>query len=181
MKKSYFVLSATTVLIVILTIGGLACTSAPAPSASPSPTPTATPTPAPTPSPTPTPTPTPTPSPSPTPSSSAVTFQTMAASGQNTYSSTCAVCHGDNGQGTSICPVVMWGTGSTLGTYNGVTLFTDAQGMLNYMSKSMPLTAPGSLTSQQYNDLLAYILIQANKVSPSTVFNESQLGSITIK
>ena len=70
--------------------------------------------------------------------------------------------------------------GSTLGTYNGVTLFTDAQGMLNYISKSMPLTAPGSLTSQQYTELLAYILLQGNIVSPSTVFDRSKLSSISI-
>ena len=74
----------------------------------------------------------------------------------------------------------MWGSGSTLGTYNGATLFTDAQGMLKFMSTSMPLTAPASLTNQQYINLLAYILIQDNKVSPSTVFNESQLAGIKI-
>jgi hypothetical protein len=74
----------------------------------------------------------------------------------------------------------MWGTGSTLGTYNGQTLFTDAQGMLNFMSTKMPLTAPGSLTSQQYNDLLAFILLKANIVSPSTVFDQSQLSGISI-
>jgi hypothetical protein len=74
----------------------------------------------------------------------------------------------------------MWGTGATLGMYNGVTLFTNAQGMLNYMSASMPLTAPGSLTSQQYTDLLAYILLQDNKVTPTTVFDQSALSGIGI-
>ena len=76
--------------------------------------------------------------------------------------------------------MTIWGTGSDLGTYNGVTLFTDAQGMLNYISKSMPLTAPGTLTHQQYVDLLAYILLQGNHVSSSTSFEESQLSNISI-
>jgi mono/diheme cytochrome c family protein len=114
------------------------------------------------------------------PTTTGVTYQTLASAGQSNYSSICAVCHGSNGGGTDICPVVMWGPGTDLGTYNGVTLFTDAAGMLNYMSKSMPLTAPGSLTSQQYMDLLAYILMQANKVSGSTVFDQSQLSGISI-
>ena len=79
-----------------------------------------------------------------------------------------------------MCSVVMWGTGTNLGSYNGVTLFTDAAGMLSYMSSAMPLTAPESLSSQQYIELLAYILIQANKVTPSTIFDQSALSSIAI-
>jgi hypothetical protein len=74
----------------------------------------------------------------------------------------------------------MWGTGATIGSYNGVTLFTNAQGMLNYMSASMPLTAPGSLNSQQYTELLAYILLQNNKVTASTIYDSSQLSGIAI-
>ena len=133
---------------------------------------------APAPSPTPPPTTAPTPPPS-TPT--AITFQTLASAGQPIFSNTCAVCHGNNGQGTNACPVVMWGSGSTLGTFNGATLFTDAGGMLTFMSTKMPLNAPGSLTHQQYTDLLAYILMQGNRVSPSTPFSESTLSSIPIK
>ena len=84
------------------------------------------------------------------------------------------------GMCTDVCPVVMWGSGSNLGSYNGATLFSDAQGMLTYMTQKMPLTAPGSLTSQQYNELLAYILTQANIVSPSTTFDANNLSSISI-
>jgi mono/diheme cytochrome c family protein len=108
------------------------------------------------------------------------TFQSLSTDGGSIFSSTCAVCHGPNGQGTNVCPVIMWGTGSTLGSYNGQTLFSDGATMLSWMSSSMPLTAPGSLTSQQYTDLLAYILLQDGKVSGSTVYNQSQLGSIKI-
>ena len=115
-----------------------------------------------------------------TTTTSGTTFQTLASAGEATYTSTCVVCHGTNGEGTDICPVVIWGQGSSLGSYNGVSLFTDAQGMLNYISKSMPLTAPGSLTSQQYNELLAYILTKGNLVSGSTVFDVSHLSSISI-
>ena len=64
--------------------------------------------------------------------------------------------------------------------YNGLTLFTDAQGMLTYISETMPLTAPGSLTGRQYDEVLAYILTKAGKVSPSTVFDANNLGSISV-
>ena len=77
-------------------------------------------------------------------------------------------------------PVTIWGTGSELGSYNGVTLFTDAQGMLSYISAKMPLSSPGSLTRQQYEELLAFILLKGNLVSSSTVFDASKLGSISI-
>lgn len=121
-----------------------------------------------------------TPSPTTTATASGTTFQTLAKAGEAVYTSTCVVCHGSNGEGTDICPVVIWGQGSGLGSYNGVTLFKDAQGMLHYISQSMPLTAPGSLTSQQYSELLAYILTKGNLVSGSTVFDASHLSSISI-
>lgn len=108
------------------------------------------------------------------------TYGTLAAAGQATYTQLCSSCHGPNGGGTDICPVVMWGQGATLGTFNGVTLFTDAQGLYNYMSKSMPLTAPGSLTQAQYDGLLAFILTQAGKVSGTATFDTSTLASIAI-
>jgi mono/diheme cytochrome c family protein len=118
--------------------------------------------------------------PTPAPTPTGHTFQMLADAGQPVYVSSCAVCHGNNGQPANKYTVLLWGTGSTLGTYHGITLFTDAQGMLNYMSKNMPLAASGSLSNQQYIDLLAYILVQASIVSPSTAFDESKLSSISI-
>lgn len=109
-----------------------------------------------------------------------MTFQTLAASGKTLYDSTCAVCHGENGGGSQVCPITIWGDGSSLGSFNGVTLFKDAQGMLHYMSQSMPLTAPATLTAQQYKELLAYILVKGNLVSGSTVYDASHLSSISI-
>jgi mono/diheme cytochrome c family protein len=117
----------------------------------------------------------------PTTTSSATTFQSLAASGQTVYSGNCALCHGAGGGGSDLGPP-LWGTGATLGTYNGATLFANnAQAMFSFISAAMPLTAPGSLTQDQYLDVLAYILIQGNQVSPSTPFAQSQLSSINLK
>jgi cytochrome c oxidase subunit 2 len=120
-------------------------------------------------------------SPPPTTSTTApATFQTLAAAGKTVYASNCAICHGSNGEGGA--GPALWGSNATLGQYSGVTLFkNNAQDLLNFISTKMPLTAPGSLSSQQYLELLAYILVQDNQVPPSSMFNESQLGSITLK
>jgi mono/diheme cytochrome c family protein len=106
------------------------------------------------------------------------TFQTLAASGQIIYSNSCSACHGASGEG-GLAPA-LWGAGATLGAYSGVMLFTNAQDMLNFISAKMPLTAPGSLSAEQYQDVLAYILVQDNKVSASDLFVQSQLSNITL-
>lgn len=147
------VLLAITLIVTVVILP--ACTSATSPIPTPAPTTTA---------------PTATP---------VATYQTLADAGKPVYSSTCAVCHGANGEGTDVCTVVIWGSGSGLGTFNGVTLFSNAREMLRFTS-TMPITAPGSLISEQYIELLAYILIQNKIVTPSTIFDESKLGSISI-
>jgi cytochrome c oxidase subunit 2 len=123
--------------------------------------------------------PTTAPSPSTTPVTPATTFQALAATGQTVYASDCAVCHGANGEGGA--GPALWGPGAVLGQYSGVTLFNNARDMLNFISTRMPLSAPGSLTHQQYIEVLSYILIKGSQVSPSSAFNEGQLGNITLK
>ena len=107
-------------------------------------------------------------------------FQTLADAGHTVYTDKCAVCHGNNGQPSNKFTVLLWGTGATLGNYHGIPLFSDAQEMLTYMSKTMPLNASGNLTELQYVNVLAYILVQADMVSPSTVFDERTLSSIPV-
>ena len=115
-----------------------------------------------------------------TPPTSSGTFQAMANLGQTVYTSKCATCHGANGQGGT-GPAV-WGSGFVPGQYVGTTLFAlNAQAMLNFISSSMPLTAPGTLSHTDSVNVLCYLLIQESEVSPSTVFNESQLSTIVIK
>lgn len=123
---------------------------------------------------------TPAPTPAHTNKPTGRTFQSLASAAESVYLNKCALCHGNNGQPVNKYTVLLWGPGSTLGNYHGIILFGDAQEMLNYMSKNMPLAAPGSLTGQQYIDLMAYILVQGEKVSPSTVFDQSKLSSIKI-
>lgn len=162
MKKAYFILLAS--LGVVLIIAGCASGSIPTPTqpgsfGSTTPTTTAA-----------------------TTSTSVTTFQALAANAQSTYTQVCSVCHGADGAGGGGGSFpALWGSKATLGTYSGNKLFSDGQGMLNFISTRMPLTSPGSLTHQQYTELLAFILLKNNLVSPTTTFDESQLKTIAIK
>lgn len=106
-----------------------------------------------------------------------VSFQTLAAKGRSIYASSCASCHGERGQG-GIGPA-LWGPGVTLGTYEGITFFNNAGDMLNrFMPAMMPLSAKGSLSLSEYEDVLSYILLEDNQVSPTKIFDANQLDTI---
>jgi hypothetical protein len=49
------------------------------------------------------------------------------------------------------------------------------------IKKTMPPGKPGSLSNQQYLEILAHILVENNAVLPEEPFNESRLGAIMIK
>jgi hypothetical protein len=53
--------------------------------------------------------------------------------------------------------------------------------MLAFISVQMPLTDPGSLPASQYAQVLCFILLSNNYVTPSTIYNPSTLSSITWK
>lgn len=119
--------------------------------------------------------------PSSTTTSSGNTFQVLANLGQGVFSSKCVTCHGPSGQGTALGPA-LWGSGFVVGKYNGTTLFAaNGQAMLNFISTSMPLNAPGTLSHTDAVNVLCYLLVQENQVTPSAAFDESQLGNLSLK
>jgi mono/diheme cytochrome c family protein len=70
----------------------------------------------------------------------------QVARGKRTYSDQCASCHGGSLEG------------ATGGALAGSGSSPHSIGDMAARIKAMPLTAPGSLTSQQYADISAYIL-----------------------
>src|ERR1700751_798578 len=75
----------------------------------------------------------------------------QARFGAIVYRQKCSVCHGANLQGESGTPL----TGRTFSqAYGGGT----AAQLYDFISRQMPLDAPGTLTQQQYLDVTAYIL-----------------------
>ncbi|APV43761.1 thiosulfate dehydrogenase [Dehalogenimonas formicexedens] len=109
------------------------------------------------------------------------TFQSLANQGKVVYSNKCVSCHAANGQGTGVGPAV-WGANYQPGIYNGSTLFApNGQAMLNFISSSMPLNSPGSLSHSDAVNVLCYLLVQDNQVTPSAAFDESQLINLALK
>jgi len=101
------------------------------------------------------------------------TFGQLSAAGQTVFAAKCSPCHGAQGQG--VTAPALWGANANLAKYN------TAQGLLSFISVNMPFNAPGSLSHQDYLNVLAYLLIQNNDVTSSTAFSESGLGGITLK
>lgn len=102
-----------------------------------------------------------------------VTFGQLADAGKTVYTASCAKCHGDRGQGVTAPAVI--GTGAGLQKYN------TAQGLLQFISAAMPMDAPGSLSQQQYSQVLGYLLVQNNFTPPDALFNASNLSNLTLK
>lgn len=69
--------------------------------------------------------------------------QAQAQAGATLYTQNCAMCHSDATAGHML---VQPGTSPTIG------------GIFGIMTASMPLNQPGSLSPQQYEDIMAYAL-----------------------
>jgi alcohol dehydrogenase (cytochrome c) len=102
-----------------------------------------------------------------------VTYAAYADAGKAVYSGHCAKCHGDQGQGIT-GPVLVGPTAS-------LTKYSTAQGLLSFISTAMPLDAPGSLSHQEYLQLVSLVLVWNNYAAGSATFSESALGSLPLK
>jgi thiosulfate dehydrogenase len=74
------------------------------------------------------------------------------ARGAKMYATTCAACHGVDGQGTNAAPPV-WGPHS----FNVGASMARVRTAAAFIRAAMPQTLPGSLTPQQAFDLASYI------------------------
>jgi mono/diheme cytochrome c family protein len=107
------------------------------------------------------------------PTTTTATAGQLAQLGQSVFSVSCAKCHGNTGQGGSGPALI--GQGNSLSKYN------TAQGLFNFMSSAMPLDAPGTLTHEQYLELLSYILVNNGVMQSGDMFMEGDLASVTLK
>jgi cytochrome c len=87
----------------------------------------------------------------------------QVAAGQEVYAAECAQCHGDQGQG---------GTGPGLvGSGKRIASYQDTTRLYDYVSRTMPFDEPGSLTEQQYWDVIAYLLGENDLLPADTVLS----------
>ena len=83
------------------------------------------------------------------------------AAGQELYAAECAQCHGEQGEGGA-GPVLIGGN-KRIASYETTTRLYD------YVSRTMPSDAPGSLSVQQYWDVIAYLLDENDLLPADTV------------
>lgn len=82
----------------------------------------------------------------------------QVAAGQDVYAASCAQCHGENGEG---------GTGPTvIGGSKRIASYQDSKRLYDYVSSTMPFDDPGSLSPEQYWNVIAYLL-DANELLPA--------------
>lgn len=117
-----------------------------------------------------TPTSTPTTTLSSTPAGPAVSQ--FADSGKTVFARRCSICHGDQGQGGS-GPVV-------IGASADLIKYKTAQGLLDYIDGAMPANAPGSLSQQEYQQVLAFLMVQNNYTTASTTFDTNKLTDLPL-
>jgi mono/diheme cytochrome c family protein len=93
------------------------------------------------------------------------------SSGRETYDDDCAQCHGKNLQGVS---------GPAL-SRTALVSFGTADQLLSFISDQMPLGAAGSLSQQQYENIVAYLLDQDNLLPPGEGISAQDVKTINLK
>ncbi|MDP3878843.1 MAG: c-type cytochrome [Dehalococcoidales bacterium] len=104
---------------------------------------------------------------------SAPTAAQLAETGKTVYATHCAECHGDNEDG--ITAPAITGVNARLAKYN------TGQGLMDYVNTAMPQDNPGSLSQQDYLNVVGYLLVENNFISPGTPLDANRLGNITLK
>ncbi len=157
-------------IAIVLILPGLC--SSPAISPSPAPTPLTTATP----EATPTPLPTPTAAPTATPTSTQVPpvpARLLADAGRGVFATSCAKCHGKDGEGFKALPLI--GAKADIGAFFNTKLLFD------FISTEMPRDAPGSLTRQDYIDVVWFLAVENGLVDPEMTVPAGQIESVPLE
>ncbi len=107
-----------------------------------------------------------------------VTGAEQAAQGQKLFAKNCAKCHGKAGEGSKKAPPIVGKDALPLDPPPTAKLrktqFRTAQDVAEFVSAKMPANKPGSLTAEQYYDILAFDLkangvdVSGKKLDPTT-------------
>ena len=101
--------------------------------------------------------------------------RSQATSGGSVYASTCAQCHGAQLQGGAGPPL----TGASFrSAINGS--YQTAEQLYDFIDKQMPANAPGSLSTAQALNVIAYILQRNGFAAGSTALSTSNAGSVRL-
>ncbi len=96
----------------------------------------------------------------------------LAEAGTTVFANNCARCHGSQGEGVTAPPII--------GSAAGLQKYNTAKGLFDYIRTAMPMDAPGSLTQQQYQQVLAYLLVENNFVPASSPLDVNRLDAVPL-
>ena len=99
----------------------------------------------------------------------------QAARGAQTYDRVCATCHGSNLEGKAGPPL----TGKAFQDTLQYAKMTTSQ-LYAFISQSMPQNAPGSLSGEQYVDVLGFLLSKNGYPAGSIPLSKQRLGGIVL-
>ncbi len=103
-----------------------------------------------------------------------------AEQGEPLYQALCASCHGVEGEGMAINPrLVTTGTAEEQFRARGIGQFWPYTSTLyDYVRRSMPQTAPGSLEPDEIYALVAWMLEKNGRIGPSDEMNPETLMAV---
>ena len=107
------------------------------------------------------------------------------AQGQKIYQAKCMACHGEKLEGTKIGDKLIGGRGTLVNNSPAKapvktveSYWPYASTLFDYVKRSMPFNAPGSLSDDEVYALAAYILGEANIVPKGQTMNAATLASV---
>jgi mono/diheme cytochrome c family protein len=106
-------------------------------------------------------------------STAGTTAGDLASQGKTVFASNCAKCHGDQGQGVTAPALI--------GPNSDLVKYKTAKGVYDFASSNMPQDNPGSLSADQYLQVISYLMVQNGDVKPDAPMGIATLGSVTLK
>lgn len=103
-----------------------------------------------------------------------------ALQGAPLYQTLCASCHGVEGEGISINPALV-GRGPAEEQFRGRSIgefWPYATTLYDYIRRSMPQTAPGSLKPDEIYSLVAWMLAENGRIGPTELMNAQTLAAV---
>ena len=105
------------------------------------------------------------------------------AEGKAIYAAQCAACHGEDAKGGPMYGTMVGGIGSFTTNTRVLTpgsMYPYAPILFDYVRRTMPMTAPQSLTNDQVYALSAYILNFNGLVPADAVMDAASLTKVTM-
>jgi len=111
------------------------------------------------------------------------------ASGKTVYETACAACHGTDLRGVAALPDMpsgaalrLTGGRGTLASRNPVvtveSYWPNATTLFDYIRRTMPFSAPGSLSNDEVYAVTAYVLAEGNIIDKTTILDAETLPKV---